>query len=50
MRNGKNARTSGCRYCASEPGGVHESGPAPKELSTAKLPQVVGKLHGNNIR
>lgn len=31
-------------------GGVNESAPAPKELSMAKLPQVVGKLHGNNIR
>lgn len=31
-------------------GGVNESAPAPKEWSTAKLPQVVRKLHGNNIR
>lgn len=30
-------------------GGVNESGPALKEWSTAKLPQVVRKLHGNNF-
>lgn len=29
---------------------VNGSAPAPKELSTAKLPQVVRKLHGNNIK
>lgn len=45
----KNARTRGCRYRAVGRWGVNESGPALKEWSTAKLPQVVRKLHGNNF-
>lgn len=43
-------RGAGCLDRAVDRRGVNEGAPAPKEWSTAKLPQVVRELHGNNIR